>query len=263
MRKRRSYARPRLVDAQDMHYRAFLQEYLIRRRNQRPSRPPSQREIFGGQVEQILRTWLANQLTLSERRILEYEERIGTRVHRKYRELDAVVLGDDRSVWVFEIKASRLPGRLHRAVRQLSETRAILRSIFPLVHATILLVDTSVPVTTEEMSDDVEECGPADEQAPTPPSIFETSEMLHQISSLDERSRDGVLIDVCCFSVDDIVALAGDMPLALDWAADDAGEEPLPRPLTSIAYSSDDDSTADEAADGDIADALRRAGWSQ
>jgi hypothetical protein len=252
------YARPRLINADDKRYRAYVAQFVLQRQNQRAMRPPRQRDIFGGQAEDALRTWLAERYALSERRILEYEERRGKWANTKYRELDALVL-EDRTAWVFEIKASRVAGSMRRAVAQLQETRAILSLIFDRVEAAILLVDTGIPTleTNAELM-----AGP--EPPPTPPeTLAEALEKLPEvqiITDLDERSHDGTTIDLLRFSVDAIIALAGAENLALDWEADDEAEEtPQPTPERGPLYSTSNDES-DNDDDNPLAAALRRAG---
>ena len=45
------FSRARLTDANDPQYRAFLRQIMIGKDNQRPTRPPLPRELFGGEVE--------------------------------------------------------------------------------------------------------------------------------------------------------------------------------------------------------------------
>lgn len=253
------YARLRLITSDDKHYRAYVAQFVLQRQNQRAMRPPRQRDIFGGQAEAALRDWLAGQLTLSDRRILEYEERRGKRANIKYRELDALVLGDQREAWVFEIKASRTASSLRRAVGQLQETRAILHLLYPTVQATVLLVNTGIP-TAEDVAELM--AGPEPPAVP-PPTLDEVVTALpevRRIGSLDERSLDGTAVDLLCFNVDDIIALVGAEQLALDWEADEEIEDvSLPPADSGPVYSTDDEN---EAAESPLAAALRRAGLS-
>ncbi|HEX9372823.1 MAG TPA: hypothetical protein VF897_17555, partial [Roseiflexaceae bacterium] len=136
------FSRARLIDARDPQYRSFLRQIMIGKDNQRPTRPPRARDLFGGEAEAALRDWLAQRYTLSERRIVEYQEHRGRSAIKKYRELDAVAIPDPKSIQVFEIKASQKAGSVRRAAQQLRETRAILGMMFFRVHTTILLVDT-------------------------------------------------------------------------------------------------------------------------
>lgn len=249
------YARPRLITSDDKRYRAHVEHFMLQRQNQRAIRPPRQRDIFGGQAEAALRDWLATRLPLSERRILEYEERRGTRAITKYRELDALVLEDQRSVWVFEIKASHVAGSVRRAVGQLQETRAILHLLYPTVHTTILLVDTGIPT-----AEDVEQLMAGPEPPTTPPqTLAEALSALPEvrmITSIDERSAHDRAVDLLRFSVEDIIALVGAEHLALDWEADAEIEDSQPPPADAgPAYS-----TAGDEDESPLAAALRRAG---
>jgi hypothetical protein len=262
-----SYGRPRLTTAEDKYYRAHVQQFVLQRKNQRAIRPPRQRDIFGSQAEQALRDWLTGQCTLSERRILEYEERRGKRAIMKYRELDAVVLEGKRDVWIFEVKASRSAGSLHRAVSQLQETRAIIRLLYPNVHATILLVDTGIP-TAEDVAALMEESDHPETPPETLADAIAAEETLCRIDSLGERSTDGARIDLLVFGVDDIIAIAGAENLALDWSDEDAEEhEPLPspspdddKPFYSTSEDDKDEHDDDAGGGGALAEALRRAG---
>lgn len=255
-----TYARPRLTTTHDKRYRAYVQQFLLQRKNQRAMRPPLQREIFGGQAEDALRQWLGQQqnLILSEQRILEYEERKGKRAVIKYRELDAVVIEDKRTIWVFEAKASRSANSLRRAVAQLQETRTILRLLYPYVHATILLVNTGIP-TAQEVTELMTSPEPPSEPPETLKEVIESLEKVHTMTNLAERSTDGITLDLLLFDVDDIIAIAGAENLALDWSADDEQEATAPTqaPQSPIYSTSDDD--ADQSG-GALAEALRRAG---
>lgn len=257
-----TYGRPRLLTEDDKRYRAYVAGFALQRKNTKAMRPPRQRELFGGQAEAALRTWLAERIELDDRRILEYEERRNRRGFIKYRELDALTI-EGRAAWVFEIKASRTASALRRAVGQLQETRAILGLLYPRVRITILLVDTGIPATAAE----VEALMAAERPPPRRPELL--SEVcaavpeLRLIDSLDAEP-DPATIDVLRFGVDDIVAIAGAEGLALDWDADDEEpEEPAePRPASSLYASSGDDAPAapDDDDDSPLAAALRRAG---
>ena len=108
------FSRPRLTSADDKQYRAFLAQIMIGKDNQRAIRPPRARDLFGGEAEAALRGWLAQGSTLSERRIVEYLEHRGRSAIKKYRELDAVVIPDAKTIHVFEIKASQKATSLRR-----------------------------------------------------------------------------------------------------------------------------------------------------
>lgn len=256
------FSRARLIDADDPQYRAFVRQIMIGKDNQRPTRPPRARELFGGEAEAALRGWLAQRYTLSERRIVEYLEHRGRSAIKKYRELDAVVIPDQKSIHVFEIKASQKANSVRRAAQQLRDTRAILGMLFFRVHTTILLVDTGIPdaqAVAELM---------ASEDAPAVPP-FTLDEVLalvphvRPVASMDDRNADPELVSLIRFSVDDIVALAGAENLHLNW---DEEDEPVEGEQVSedvsdapnYAYTTEAPASDDED-DNPLAAALRRA----
>lgn len=254
-----TYSRPRLVDGSDRAYRTFLDGIRLQRGNQRASRPPRNRDLFGGEAEEALRGWLTPQLPLSEKRIVEYQERKGRNLITKYRELDALHLAP-KSAQVFEIKATRKAGSIRRALKQLRETQQILELIIPQVTLTILLVDTGIP-TAEDVAALL--ANPATSQAlrdglvPPPETLPQALETLPQIqlaSGLNLRPSDPQIISLLRFGVDEIVALAGAANLHLDWSDDEDDEEPAPRPTSTTVYTSED-----EPDDNPLAAALRKA----
>ncbi|NJK78940.1 MAG: hypothetical protein HC914_03125 [Chloroflexaceae bacterium] len=261
------YARPRLITSDDRHYRQYVEQYLIQRQNNRAMRPPRQRDIFGGQVEAALRDWLGTRYQLAETRILGYEEVRGRRSNTKYRELDAVVIEDRRTIRVFEIKASRTAASLRRATDQLRETRAILKLLYPVVHSAILLVDTGIPDAARVAEIMAAEDAPA-VPPETLPAVLEALENVRLISNPDDMGTDGATIDVMLFSVDTIIDMVGAEHLALDWEADDEIDTTPPTPPEpSLAYSTDEAPEADDSAataddDNPLAAALRKAGLS-
>jgi hypothetical protein len=257
------FSRPRLIGTDDKQYRAFLAQIMLGKDNRRAIRPPRARDLFGGEAEAALRDWLAQRYTLSERRIVEYLEHRGRSAIKKYRELDAVVLPDPKTIHVFEIKASQKAASLRRAAQQLRDTRAILGMLFHYVYTTILLVDTGIP-TAEQVA----ELMAAEDAPPTPPPTLD--EVLAQlphvrlIGSLDERDPDPQLIGLLRFSVDEIIALVGAESLHLDWDEDEeeleqseeaAVEEEKPR----YAYTTDASDDMGEEDDNPLAAALRKA----
>src|SRR5215218_1202618 len=210
------FSRARLIDTNDTQYRSFVRQIMIGKDNQRATRLPLPRELFGGEAEAALRDWLAQRYTLSERRIVEYLEHRGRSAIKKYRELDAVVLFDQKMIEVFEIKASQKATSLRRAAQQLADTRAILGMLFRRVNTTILLVDTGIPT-----ADDVAALMAA-EDAPIvpPPTLDEVLTILprvHLAASLDARDPDPEIVNLLRFSVEDIIALAGAENLHLNW----------------------------------------------
>jgi len=255
-----TYGRPRLITEDDKYYRAYVESFKLQRKNQKAMRPPRQRDLFGAEAEAALRAWLGERLELDRRRILAYEERRNKRGVIKYRELDALHLAD-RSAWVFEIKASRTASALRRAVGQLQETRAILKLLYPTVRVTILLVDTGIPASVEE----VEALMASDRPPPRRPELL--SEVttavpeLRLIESL-EVEPDAERIDVLRFGVEDIIAIAGAENLSLDWEADDEEpEEPAGAQPTSSLYATSAEDAADQDDDDNpLAAALRKAG---
>ncbi|HEY1015483.1 MAG TPA: hypothetical protein VGE07_22435 [Herpetosiphonaceae bacterium] len=250
------FTRARLTTFDDPQYRAYVARQTIGRDNQRAIRPPRERDLFGGEAEALLREWLIGQgLALSDRRILEYEERRGNRSNRKYRELDALVEAE-RRMHVFEIKASRTAQSLRRGYGQLSEVRDTLRLIVPNVCSTVLFVDTGIPTEAE-----IAELMRQDDAPPYPPQTLE--QVLGQVAglrlvaSLDEARAVVDQIGVLRFSLDEIIALAGDRPLHLNWAADEDDEPPPPPPPpTRQTIAGDDD---DDDDDSPFAAAFRRA----
>lgn len=255
-----TYSRPRLITEEDKYYRAYVESFKLQRKNQKAMRPPRQRDLFGAEAEAALRVWLGERLELDERRILAYEERRNKRGVIKYRELDALHLAD-RSAWVFEIKASRTASALRRAAGQLQETRAILKLLYPTVRVTILLVDTGIPASVEE----VEALMASDRPPPRRPELL--SEVttavpeLRLVESL-EGEADAERIDVLRFGVEDIIAIAGAENLSLDWEADDEEpEEPAEaRPASSLYATSAEEATDQDDDDNPLAAALRKAG---
>jgi hypothetical protein len=255
-----TYARARLLTEDDKRYRAYVDGFKLQRKNNKAIRPPRQRYLFGAEAEAALRTWLGERVELDERRIIEYEERRNKRAVIKYREIDALHL-EPRAAWVFEFKASRNAGALRRAVGQLEETRRILKLLYHTVHVTILLVDTGIPATVEEVDALMAGERPPPRRPELLGEVLEAVPALRLIDTLDERSTDGATIDVLRFSVDAIIALAGVENLSLDWEADDLEDEepPEPRPAASL-YASSADETADDDDDNPLAAALRKAG---
>jgi hypothetical protein len=258
------FSRARLIDASDTQYRAFVRQIMIGKDNQRATRLPLPRDIFGGEAEAALRDWLAQRFTLSDRRIVEYLEHRGRSAIKKYRELDAVVLSDQKMIEVFEIKASLKAASLRRAAQQLADTRAILGMLFRRVNTTILLVDTGIPT-----ADDVAELM-ATEDAPIvpPPTLDEVLALLprvHLAASLDTRDPDPEIVNLLRFSVEDIIALAGAENLHLNWDEEEQEDqetiEELEEPAKpAYAYTTDEPPVAEEQADDNpLAAALRKA----
>ena len=259
------FSRPRLIDADDKQYRAFLAQIMLGKDNQRAIRPPRARDLFGGEAEAALRGWLAQRYTLSERRIVEYLEHRGRSAIKKYRELDAVAMPDPKTILAFEIKASQKAASLRRAAQQLRDTRAILGMLFHRVYTTILLVDTGIPT-----AEDVAALMSSEDAPPVPPptldEVLATLPQVRLVGSLDERDPDPQVVSLLRFGVDDIIALAGAENLHLDWEEEEAepeedgeaGEAAAEKPR--YAYSTEEPAADDETDDDNpLAAALRRA----
>jgi hypothetical protein len=258
------FSRPRLINADDKQYRAFLAQIMLGKDNQRAIRPPRARDLFGGEAEVALRDWLAQRYTLSERRIVEYLEHRGRSAIKKYRELDAVVIPDAKTIHVFEIKASQKATSLRRASQQLRDTRAILGMLFMRVYTTILLVDTGIP-TAEQIPALMAE--PDAPPAP-PPTLDEVLALLPQIraiDSLDQRDPDPQIVNLLRFTVEDIVTLAGAENLHLDWDEEDeedeaaAAETEEESDKSRYTYTTNEVAAEEEDDCGALGAALRRA----
>jgi hypothetical protein len=267
------YSRPRLLDENDKQYRAFVAQIMLGKENQRAMRPPRARELFGGEAEAALRDWLAQHYTLSERRIVEYLEHRGRNAIKKYRELDAVVLPDPKTIHVFEIKASQKAISLRRAVQQLHDTRTILRMLFSRVYTTILLVDTGIPRTPAEAQEQLRQrlenfaargITPREplEPPPTLDAVLAQLPQLRLVPAPAEIPADGQVVSMLRFAVDDIVALAGAENLHLNWdEEEELPEEDEAEAAGGYAYSTGGEAEDEGAADEDnpLAAALRRA----
>ncbi len=255
-----SYARPRLITTDDRRYRAYVDGFKLQRKNNKAIRPPRQRDLFGGEAEAALRDWLAPQVELDERRIIEYEERRNKRAMVKYREVDALAVGE-QEIWAFEFKASRTASSLRRAVGQLQETRQILKLLRHHVRVTILLVDTGIPASLAEVEALMASERPPSRRPELLSEVLEAVPILRLVEDLNVPP-DAERIDLRCFTVEEIVAMVGAEHLHLDWDADD--EEPEedvePRPASSLYASSTEDSPAEDEDDNPLAAALRRAG---
>jgi hypothetical protein len=266
------YSRPRLIDSQDKQYRAFLEQILLSRQNQKAIRPPKARDLFGGEAEQALREWLTARIELSEKRIVEYLEHRGRQAIKKYRELDAVHIPDPKTIHVFEIKASQKATSLRRARQQLGDTRAILKQLFHYVYTTILLVDTGIPKDANEAAEQAAQRAAKfpDRDAPDPPptlaDVLAQAPTLRLIESLDQARENPETIGILCFDVEQIIALAGAENLHLDWDTEEEEEEEAPEPelerytfSSSGAPGSSSDDQSDDDDDNPMAAALRKA----
>ena len=254
------FSRPRLLSVDDRQYRAFLAQIMLGKDNQRPTRPPRARELFGSEAEAALRDWLSQQCNLSERRILEYFEHRGRSAVKKYRELDAVELAG-KTVHVFEIKASQKATSLRRALRQLHDTRALLSMLFAHVSTTIMLVDTGIP-TAEEVTALMSGPEPPPIPPPTLDDMLAALPQIHLIKTLDERDTNPDVVNLLRFSVDDIIAMVGAEHLHLDW--EEPEEEPLQEPVENLTtpyatFTADQTANDQDEDEGSLGAALRQA----
>lgn len=247
------FYRPRLITQDDPAYQKHVAQMMLQRANQRAIKPPSQRDLFGGEVETVLRGALSERFSLSDRRIVEYEERIGRGLQRKYRELDAVILEGQSRIHVFEIKASRRTGSIHRALRQLRDTRSILSLAFASVSTTVLLVDTGI-ITEAERGELAAAPDAPDRLPQTLAEAIAEHEEVRRVAALAELQLFPAPVELVVLSLDDLIALAGDMPLSLDWDEDEPVED-APSPSDEPLYSSPED----EEAENPFAAAFRKA----
>lgn len=241
------YHRVRLHDAEDPQYRAFLSATLAVKSNQKASRPPSALSLFGGEAETITRDWLQTIHPLSDRRFVEYDERVGTTLIRKYRELDAVHVHDATHIHVYEIKASRNPRAVGRGMRQLRETQAILKRIIPHVRCTLVIVDTGMPTAADVAALMAGPDAPVHPPA-TLATVMENHPELTLVAAADYTADNGDLCVVMLPLVDVIArgATLG-MELHLDWdeSDDDTLDEPEPPPAVTYASQDADDGDDD------------------
>ena len=238
------FVRARLTTFDDPHYRAFVEQMTLARENQRAIRPPRQRDLFGGEAEQLLREWLAEQgQLLSERRILEYDERSGRQTIRKYREIDALVeLG--RSVHVFEVKASRSAHTIRKAATQLHDIRTALQLIIPRVYTTLLLVDTGIP-TAETVSALMRSPDAPHTPPPTIADIIGDQSRFHLIEQPDEAQQWPDQVSIRRFSLEQLISMAGERPLHLDWDLDEDEDPPAPPVINRQTVAGDPDDETD------------------
>ena len=132
--------------------------------------------------------------------------------------------------------------------------------LFHNVHATILLVDTGIPQTAEEVADIM-----AAEDAPYQPPLL-LDEVLavlphvRLVTTLDQRPTDAGIISLLRFSVEEIVAIAGAENLHLDWDEDDLPDDAeTDEPSEDVAPAEQDTTDADHDDGGAFAEALRKA----
>ncbi len=249
------FSRPRLITFDDPAYRAHVEEMMLQRANQRALQPPRQRDLFGGEVEELLRGAVGERFTLSPRRILDYNERRGQHWYRKFRELDALV-EDQQRVQVFEIKASRTARALHRAMTQLRDTSTILEPLFRTIATTLVFVDTGVITGAQRDALMLEPNAP--ERAPqTLAEAIGEYPALQRVPSLAQISAFPTMPELVVLQVEDVVALAGAQPLSLRWDEEDGDvdeADATPPTAPTPLYTSGD---ADE--ENPFAAALRNA----
>lgn len=259
------YSRPRLTDEQDRQYRAFVEQIKLSQQNNKATRPPRARDLFGGEAERALRGWLGERMQLSDRRIVEYLEHRGRMAIKKYRELDAVAIPDPRRIHIFEVKASQRSTSLRRARQQLGDTRDILGMLFPTVITTILLVDTGIPQTTEEAIEQAAQRAARfpdrepPEPLPTLAEVLATAPTLRLIDSLDQHADDPATIGILRFSVEQIIELAGAENLHLEWDLEEEDEELEEPELERHTFTSGGDAQDDAEEESPLAAALRKA----
>ena len=253
------FHRVRMHDVDDPQYRAYIAGVMTTRSNHKAIRPATNRSIFGAEAEEILRTWLEQFAPLSANRYVEYDERVGTQLIRKYRELDAVHLADATHIHVYEVKASGQLRSINRGLRQLNETRAILQRIIPHVACTLLLVDTGI-ITPQEVSILMQSDDPPLHQPATLTDFMADHPELPFYAHETYQPRQDEATAVVLFGLSNIVTLAGPNAelLHLDWSDEheDASDEEDVPPVTT-QYSSHD-STPDED-DSPFAAAMRKA----
>ena len=253
------FHRVRMHDVDDPQYRAYIAGVMATKTNHKAIRPATNRSIFGSEAEEILRTWLGQFHPLSANRYVEYDERTGTQLIRKYRELDGVHSHDATHIHVYEVKASGQLRSINRGLRQLNETRAILRRIIPQVACTLLLVDTGI-ITEHEVRALMQSDDPPLHQPATLADFVRDHPELPFSAHTTYHPRMDEATAIVTFSIADIVAMAGDgaATLHLDWsdeledAHDDDDEPPVDTGYSSHDRTSDED-------DSPFAAALRKA----
>lgn len=248
------YHRVRLHDSDDPHYRAHLARIMATKRNHKPSRPASNRAIFGNESEALVRDWLGSFHPLSQRRFVEYDERIGTRLVRKYREIDAVFEYDDTHIHVFETKATSQAKSIGRGIRQLNETVAILGQIYTHVRATLVLVDTGIMTAAEA----VVLMQQPDARTHPPYTIDQFYADNPQLPCYDSQAFTPLhtpALAIVRFPLADIISRAttAGITLHLDWDDEDDSDSEAPQSHSSGGHENDDNP---------LAAALRNAGFS-
>ena len=200
----RTYSAVKLVGFDDPDYQEYIAPFVLARRRWKRA-PMAARAQFGQEVEEVLRDWLATQAPLSPERVLTYIEHGGGRVARNFRELDAVEVVGLEALIFYEIKASRSLLAFRRAVSQVRKTAAILSTAFKLVRGVILFVCTD------------------DDVRPEIEQVVVKVDELSLLAGLEDRLALVRPTGVLLMGVGDVVALAGERRLTLEWE-DEEGE---------------------------------------
>jgi hypothetical protein len=249
------YHRVRLHANDDPHYRAYLANIMASKANHRAMHVASNRALFGNESEGIIRQWLQDFHPLSQRRFVEYDERAGKRLIRKYREIDAVFEYDTTRIHIFEMKATSQARSIMRGIRQLNETRNILAQLFPTIYATLILVDTGI--MTDAAAATLMQQADAPINSPyTIERFYADNPHIPCYDSRDYAPNHGDELTIVRFPLADIIsgaAVAG-ITLHLDWDDDDDESEPITPPTHISGVHTDDDNA--------FAAALRKAGLS-
>jgi len=253
------FHRVRMHDIDDPQYRAYIVGVMATKTNHKAIRPATNRSIFGAEAEEVLRTWMQQFHALSSNRYVEYDERVGTQLIRKYRELDGVHSRDATHIHIYEGKARGQLRSINRGLRQLNETRAILRRIIPHVACTLLLVDTGI-ITAAEVTARMQSDDPPHHQPATLADFQRDHPELPFYAHTAYQPRTDEATAVVTFAIADIVTMAGRDAdtLHLDWSDEfEDTNDDEDEPQVESGYSSHDAVTDEE--DSPFAAALRKA----
>ncbi len=193
-----------MIGFDDEDYQRYIAPFTLAREGWKPG-AMSARSKFGQEVEEVVRAWLGERTNLLPERVLQYTEWGGGRVARNYRELDAVEERPE-GLFFYEVKASRNAGSLRRAIAQVRKTSRILSTIYKKVAGLIFFVYTDAEVLPELQE------------------VIEEAEGVSFLPSFEDRLALSDPIGVLFLSVDDIVTIAGQRDLTLEWV-DEEGEE--------------------------------------
>jgi hypothetical protein len=197
-----TYWNVRLVAPTDSEYEAFMRRMADRR----PSRggPRAAGEVLGGLVERAVRHWLGKFVTLSEERILVWEQRQRNgRNATLYREIDGIWQIDAESLCLYEMKLT-FAENMERGVG-LRQLEASTETLFASGNYQYLL-KRLVYVAEEKVTvlEDLPELEPDDEYAElgviwVPPAAVEEAAREIEIELpenwLAPESREGVIED--------------------------------------------------------------------